>query len=157
MPRNNGHGTHHENGARCVSLQDLLRPLTSPNGAGEQPCKDTAIPQLDPTKLYALVLFLPVWYNPDRNGNRKPVELRIFEQTLAEIKQFGSGFRISQGGGWGHGLRFGGDSDEHIRVEMDALFSLKDVKFLQLWKLELTLRFQQDSVYAFFVGPLIPL
>src|ERR1035437_1282942 len=129
MSGENGHGHISENMPGCVSVQELLRPFALPNGAGKSSSEDDAVPQLDRTKLYMLVLLLPIRFNPDQNGNRTPVERRIFEQTFAEIKQLGTGYRIYQGGGWGHSLRFGGDFDEHIRVEFDALFGVNDINF----------------------------
>ena len=157
MPGNNGHDQPLEKNVVCLSLRELLRPPTCTNGVSETPCEKGALPQLDPTKVYELVILLPSFYNPDKNGDRKPIEPEIFEKTFAEIKQFVSGFRLYEGRGWCHSLRFRGDFDDHLRVELDALFSVEDMPFLQSWKLELTFRFQQDSIYMFFVGPIYEL
>jgi hypothetical protein len=157
MPGNNGHDKPPENKLGCLSLHELSHPRTSINGATEPRRNNDALPKLDHTKLYVLVILLPLYYNPDETGNRMPVERDVFEETFAEIRQFGSGYRLYEGEGWCHSMKFRGDFDGHVRIEIDALFSDEDVAFLQSWKKELTLRFQQDSVYMSLSGPVIGL
>ena len=155
MPGNNGNDKPLEDKRECLLLHELSRPLTIANGALEVPDNNDALPQIDPTKFYALIILLPLYYNPDENGNRKPVERNVFEETLAEVRQFSSGYRLYDGEGWCHSERFRGDFDPHVRIEFDASFSNEDLVFLQSWKRLLRLRFRQDSVYMSLMGPVM--
>ncbi len=153
MAEGEGQNGFLENAGRSFSLNELLRLDTSTNGVLETCAKDDTLPRVGQIQLQVLVILLPRYYNPDGNGKRVPVERSAFEQTFAEIRQYCSGFRLYEGQGWCHGLRFRGDFDEHIRIEIEAVLSDADVVFLKNWKRQLEIRFRQDSIYMSLYGP----
>jgi hypothetical protein len=153
MPGNNGQYRFLKD-ERCVlSSHRPAGPLVSTNGTSAPPVKGEEPPQTDLKHLQALIILLPLYYNPDRNGSRKPVERCALEQTFAEIKQFGVGYKVYEGEGWSPSTRFRGDFDEHIRIEIEASFNDADIAFLKSWKRDLEFRFQQDSIYMSLYGP----
>lgn len=138
----NGHERFLENAGHSFSLRDLLEPLTSPNGVAETPT-DSSQPRTSQIRPRVLVILLPLYYNPDENGKRIRVERCRFTQTFAEIRQYCSGFTLYKGEGWCHSLRFRGDFDEHIKIEIESCFTNEDIAFLKTWKRDLEIRFQQ--------------
>ncbi len=142
-----------ENKRRGFPSHELMRPLALTNSTSKPPAKDNTLLHVDELRLQVLVILLPLYHNADRNGNRMPVERGVLEQTFAEIRQFCSGYRVYEGEGWCHSIRFRGDFDEHIRIEIEALFNDADIEFLKCWKRELELRFVQDSIYMSLYGP----
>jgi hypothetical protein len=142
-----GNNRFPQNAGRSFSLKELLHPPISTNGVALMPTNGDALSHAGGIQLQVLVVLLPLYYNRDENGERMPVERYKFEQTFAEIRQYCSGIRLYEGKGWCHSLRFRGDFDEHIRVEIDASFNGEDLVFLKSWKRRLEIRFGQDSIY----------
>jgi hypothetical protein len=151
----NGRNRLPGNAERRISLNDLLRPPISTNGVAARSATNDAQRHAGQTQLQVLVILLPLYYNPDENGKRVRVEPCAFERTFAEIKQYCSGIRLYEGVGWCHSLRFRGDIDEHIKVEIDAFFNAEDLASLKNWKQKLEIRFHQDSIYMSLSGPVL--
>jgi len=109
-------------------------------------------------KICALIL-LPVTYNPDAAGQRKPVEDVKFMMTAEEIaREFGGGtiFRFqwgrAEGFWWEKGVLF---QDDLAVVEVDVPDSSASRQWLRRYAKDVLLeRFQQEAIYIKFVGPI---
>jgi hypothetical protein len=97
--------------------------------------------------LRTLVIHLPLLHNPDASGYQKPMEAAVLAQTLAEIKVLFPGHTAYRVHGWWHSSRPGGDSDQHLRLEIDARIGIRQKRLLRAWKEILKLRFHQDDIY----------
>jgi hypothetical protein len=95
--------------------------------------------------LRTLFLQLPLYRNPDTRGNRKPMESRLLEQTLAEIKNLFPGVTAYRVWGWCRSERPDGDSDLHMRFEVDVRIGRYQKQLLRNWKHVLNLRFDQGG------------
>jgi len=109
-------------------------------------------------KICALIL-LPVTYNADAEGERKPVEDAKFMTTADEIaREFGGGtiFRFqggrAEGFWWEKGVLF---QDDLAVVEVDVPDSAASREWLRRYVKNVLLeRFQQEAIYIKFVGPI---
>jgi hypothetical protein len=104
--------------------------------------------------LRTLIIHLPLFHNPDASGYRKPIEPRVLKQTLAEIEGLFIGHTAYRVKGWCRSSRPGGDSDQHIRFEIDARIGIRQKRLLRAWKEILELRFHQDGIYMRITGPI---
>lgn len=110
------------------------------------------------SKICALIL-LPVTYNPDAKGRRRPVEDAKFMMTADEIaRKFGGGtiFRFQRGSAegfwWQKGVLF---QDDLAVVEVDVPDSGASREWLRRYAKDVLLeRFQQEAIYIKFVGPI---
>jgi len=109
-------------------------------------------------KLATVLIPLPLYYNPDQEGTRKPVEQKIFVKTAKEIiaKFQGGTLHIQSGGSakgfwWDKGV---------IHTDVLALMEVDfpDTRANRAWfhsyaKNVLLGRFRQKAIYLKFVGP----
>jgi hypothetical protein len=108
--------------------------------------------------LRSLVVLIPLYYNPDIAGRRKPVEHHKLQQTEREIQQRFSGYGKSRTEGW-----YWSDPtgkwlvDDLIRYQIDAVYDRAAMNFLKDWKAILERRFEQEAIYMTLSGPLVPL
>jgi hypothetical protein len=111
-----------------------------------------------PALLTALIV-LPVTYNPDATGNKKPVEDEKFIQTAEEIaKKFGGGTIHRYPGGnvegfwWDNGILY---SDVHAVLEVDVPDTPHSRTWLRSYAKKVLLkRFEQKAIYIKLVGPI---
>ncbi len=109
-----------------------------------------------PEALRTLVLMVPLFYNPDTRGFRKPVEGGKIGKTEEEIRRRFSGYSKYRIAGWYRDNETGSEyEDQLLRFEIDAVFSESDERFLRLWKRLLARRFQQQAIYMKLSGPVI--
>ncbi len=110
-------------------------------------------------KLICAIIRLPVEYNADAQGARRPVEDEKFIETAREIAaQFGGGtlFRWEEGKPtgfwWGNGVLY---DDDLAAVEVDV----PDTEESRIWlrryaRNVLMARFEQEAIYIKPVGPI---
>ena len=114
----------------------------------------------DPPKITALMC-LPVFYNPDEHGHRKPVEDRQFNVTAEELtKEFGGcvvhNYReqplAPRGFWWNSGVIY---EDVLALIEVDIPDGGDARAWLRTYTREVLLeRFQQRAIYIKLVGPI---
>jgi len=105
-----------------------------------------------------VLLRLPLFYNPDKDGNRAPVEDEKFLRTADEIAhRFGGGtlFRFAhdapRGFWWDRGIV---DQDVLALVEVDVPNTADSRAWLRTYAEQILCeRFQQKAIYLKFVGP----
>jgi hypothetical protein len=121
----------------------------SVRGDGSPPPMQTGI-------ALTLVVLVPRFYNPDRQGFRKPVEPEKLVETEREMLDYFSGYQkfLIEGGyrDPGTGEEF---YDALIRFEIDAECESGNRAFLNAWKQTLEERFQQRCIYMKLVGPVV--
>jgi hypothetical protein len=106
----------------------------------------------------SLVILIPLFYNSDADGGRRPVEARKLEQTELEIRQRFSGYSKSRIEGWYRSERTGEEfNDELIRFQIDGALDGAVMEFLRRWKAVLEDRFEQEAIYMTLSGPFIAL
>ena len=105
------------------------------------------------------IIVLPIEYNADEGGRRRPIEDEKYVETADDIaKEFGGGtfFRFpkgqAQGFWWGKGILF---RDELAAVEVDVPDTATSREWLRKYVKEILLRrFEQEAIYIKFVGPI---
>ena len=105
-----------------------------------------------------VLLRLPVFYNPDAEGHRAPIEDEKFLETAHELaRRFGGGtlflFRRDppQGFWWDEGVL---DRDVLALIEVDMLDTAESRQWLRTYARNvLRERFRQKAIYLKFVGP----
>lgn len=108
--------------------------------------------------IITVLMRLPVFYNPDEGGGRKPVEDEKFVQTAEEIAQKFKGgtlfrFREEQPRGfwWDRGLV---DRDTLALLEVDVPDTPEARAWLRGYARDVLLaRFKQTGIYLKFVAP----
>jgi hypothetical protein len=101
-----------------------------------------------------LTFLIPLYYNPDANGVRKPVEVEKLQQTECEIGRLFSGFHCWYIRGWYRHEETGEEFTDHlVRYEIDAVFTASRLELLKSWQRVLEIRFRQHAVYFRFDGP----
>lgn len=101
-----------------------------------------------------LVLHLPIFYNPDASGYRRPIESYKLRKTKAEIRRYFSGYSMYSLRGWYIESKTREQyHDVNIRFEIDGEFDVSKLIFLARWKLVLESRFRQESVYMKLTAP----
>jgi hypothetical protein len=111
-----------------------------------------------PTGWITVLLRLPVFYNPDADGYRAPIEDERFLNTADELaRRFGGGtlfvFRhdAPQGFWWDQGVV---DRDVLALIEVDVLDTRGSREWLRAYARDvLCERFRQKAIYLKFVGP----
>lgn len=125
----------------------IIRPSVRGNGASS-PAQTAAF--------RTLVVLIPRFYNPDRQGFRKLIEAGKIEETEREMLDYFFGYQkfLIEGGylDAGTGETF---YDTLIRFEIDGEFDSEDRAFLNAWKQILEERFQQRAIYMKLVGPVM--
>jgi hypothetical protein len=109
-------------------------------------------------RLVTVLLRLPLFYNPDAQARRVPVEDEKFLQTAEEIaQQFGGGtlfvFREEDPRGfwWDRGLM---DRDTLALLEVDVPDTAEAREWLRGYTRGVLLdRFRQTAIYLKFIGP----
>ncbi len=109
-------------------------------------------------RLLTVLLRLPLFYNPNDQGGREPVEDEKFMQTAQEIAQrFGGGtlfvFRHAEPRGfwWDRGVV---DRDTLALLEVDAPDTVDTRQRLRAYARDVLLeRFRQKAMYLRFIGP----
>jgi hypothetical protein len=105
-------------------------------------------------QLQTLVIHLPLYHNRDHNGHREPVAPPLLNETVAEIRRRYSGYTSYRVTGWYRDVETGREyPDEIIRFEIDALFDEDERVFLNGWKHQLEVRFEQRAIYMKISGP----
>ncbi len=110
-------------------------------------------------RLVTVLLRLPLFYNPDAQGSRAPVEDEKFMQTAEEIaQQFGGGtlfvFRHEDPRGfwWDRGVV---DRDTLALLEVDVPDTAEARDWLRGYARGVLLeRFRQQAIYLKFIGPI---
>jgi hypothetical protein len=114
--------------------------LATPGGSGRW--KD------NPHHWQTLILLLPLLYNPDTEGHRKPVSKVLIQRTVEEMRETFSGYTLLPAKGWyWDDVRMMGVSDDLMRFEVDGVFTGIDLCALHEWKRKLRRRFKQDYIY----------
>jgi hypothetical protein len=111
-----------------------------------------------PALLTALII-LPVKYNPDPQGTRKPIEDEKFIKTAEEIaKMFGGGTIHRYPGGNVEGFWWDKDilyTDVHAVLEADVPDTTQSRTWLRTHAKKMLLeRFDQRAIYIKLVGPI---
>jgi len=101
---------------------------------------------------------LPVFYNPNAKGARRPIEDEKFETTMEEIaQQFGGGslFRFSDGNPKGYWWDRGFvDEDVLAILEVDVTDIEESIAWLREYTRHVLLRrFEQKAIYLRIIGP----
>jgi hypothetical protein len=119
--------------------------LATPGGSGRW--KD------NPHHWQTLILLVPLLYNPDQMGHRKPVPKALIQRTVHEMHEMFSGYTLSPARGWyWDDVRTMGISDDLVRFEVDGIFTGNDLHALRDWKGKLRRRFRQDYIYMKLVA-----
>ena len=110
------------------------------------------------TKITALIP-LPLYYNPEPSGKRRPVEDEKFVRTAKEIAEmFGGGtlHRFDQTPPRGFWWNAGVVSDDVLALlEVDLPDTAANrAKLISYARNILKKRFEQDAIYVKFVGPI---
>jgi hypothetical protein len=108
-----------------------------------------------PPKISVVVL-IPVFYNPNADGVRKPVEPAKVAETEREIKEHISGYHFEVDGWYRDEIASEEFLDRLIRFEIDFVPDRETVEFLTTWKEILEQRFKQRAIYFKFSGPAAP-
>src|SRR5437867_10204600 len=111
------------------------------------------------TRFVTVLIPLPLTYNPDARGRRRPIETRKFDQTMRQIAEhFGGGvlWRFPNdppNGFWwnkGHLSR-----DILAAIEVDIADTAEARTWIESFARTVLLqRFRQDAIYLKFVGPI---
>lgn len=102
----------------------------------------------------SVVVLVPLFYNPDRDGIRRPVEDKKIIQTKRDIRRHFCAGSSSRIGGWWRDDSTGEEfDDELIRFEIDFVPDPQKLNFLKTFKRTLEKRFQQRAIYIRFAGP----
>ena len=105
-----------------------------------------------------LLIHLPVFYNPDRRGRRRPIEDEKFCLTAKEVAaQFGGGFLHrfpggeAQGFWWNKGIV---DRDVLALLEVDVPDTGESRRWLRRYAQDVLIkRFRQKAIYMKFIRP----
>ncbi len=105
-----------------------------------------------------ILVMLPVFYNADAQGVRKPIEDEKFEMTMQEIaRRFGGGtlFRFSEGNPKGYWWDRGFiDRDILAVLEVDVEDGEESIAWLRRYARNVLLqRFEQKAIYLKIIGP----
>lgn len=104
------------------------------------------------------MILIPLYYNRDAAGVRRPIEAPKLEQTELEIRRRFSGYSKSRIEGWYRSEQTGEEfNDELIRFQIDGALDGADVEFLRRWKAVLEDRFDQEAIYMTLSGRFIAL
>ena|SRR5579859_3187758 len=96
---------------------------------------------------FSMILHIPLFYNPDRNGLRRPVEPAKLRETIEEVRQHFSAYSHSRVGGWNRDEQTAAEfTDKHLRFEIDAVFDHHKLAFIKSWKTTLENRFEQHEI-----------
>ena len=117
--------------------------------------RDYARRQTGRAALRTLTIHLPLFHNPTPSGYRRPMETHLLEQTLKEIKYMFPGLSAYRVSGWCKSKRPGGDSDQHVRVEIDTPVGTRQRTLLSEWKKQvLNVRLDQRDIFMRLSGPI---
>ena len=106
--------------------------------------------------IYSLVLIIPLFYNPDTSGRRRPVETAKLDRTKAEIEAWFGGYTAYRANGRGQDAFSGKRSaDTNIVFSIDAPPEQLEISRLRKWRRALETRFDQDRIWMTVGGPLI--
>jgi len=111
------------------------------------------------SRLVTVLIQLPLTYDPDATGARRPIEASKFDQTMEEIAQrFGGGvlwrFRNDPPNGyWWNKGHF--SKDVLAAIEVDVPDTVETRSWLESFARTVLLqRFCQEAIYLKFVGPI---
>ncbi len=107
----------------------------------------------NPQHWQTLILLLPLFYNPDSKGYRKPISNTLIQRTISEMQRMFSGYTLARVMGWyWEETKSVGVPDELVRLEVDGVFTGDDLRALHEWKRRLRRRFRQDYIYMRLVA-----
>jgi hypothetical protein len=107
----------------------------------------------NPHHWQTLVLLVPLLYNPDPSGHRKPIAQFLIDRTIREIQSLFSGYTLIRAMGWyWDEVRAEGVPDDLVRFELDGVFTGRDRCVLREWKKRLQRRFKQRYIYMKLVA-----
>lgn len=113
----------------------------------------------EPSGVVTAMIPLPLFYNPDVEGKRTPIEEEKFEQTAEEIaKRFGGGMlhlppQVRLVGYWWDRMKV--YKDDLALLEMDIPDSEEARDWLRNYARDVLLaRFVQEAIYLRFMGPI---
>ncbi|MBI2264612.1 MAG: hypothetical protein HYU64_05515 [Armatimonadetes bacterium] len=113
---------------------------------------------LESSRFATVLICLPMFYNPDEHGKRKPVEDENFVQTAEEIsKKFGGGtlfvFKTDSPRGfwWDRGIVC---EDVHALLEVDVPHTTDSQAWLKKYARDVLIkRFRQKAIHMKYIGP----
>jgi hypothetical protein len=107
----------------------------------------------NPHHWQTLILLVPLLYNPDKNGYRKPVSKAMIRRTVDEMRGMFSGYTLIRAMGWYWDEENTiGVPDDIVRFEVDGIFTGCDLRAIHEWKMKLRRRFKQDYIYMRMVA-----
>jgi len=107
----------------------------------------------NPHHWQTLILLVPLLFNPDKVGNRKPVSKVLIQRTVCEMHEMFSGYSFLPAKGWyWDEAKKMGVSDDLVRFEVDGVFTGSDLHALHDWKKKLRRRFKQSYIYMRLVA-----
>jgi hypothetical protein len=102
---------------------------------------------------FVVTIHIPLQYNANVRGIRKPVEQSKIRETLLEAQSYFSGFSILGAIGWCRSQEKDGTWDDHLRIEVDVRWKPQGMQRLLRWKQTLKQRFAQTEIYVRVTGP----
>jgi hypothetical protein len=105
------------------------------------------------TILVVVTIHIPLRYNANAKGMRKPVEQSKIDKTLHEVQAYFDGFSLLSVTGWYRSEEPRGTWDDHIRIEIDSLCTVARMRWLSRWTGLLAIRFKQKAIYMRVSGP----
>jgi hypothetical protein len=136
--------------ARLIMSSPHLRLLPLPEITSENSVRRGR--KIVSRSVSVVTIHIPLRYNANIRGMRKPVEQSKIGKSLREAQSYFSGFSILRTSGWCRGHEASGTWDDHIRIEIDICPTEEHIRLLAQWRRTLETRFKQDSIYLRIMG-----